>query len=257
MLTTQLYLHRFKNKNMENDTNRPVHTSQKGRLIFGAILIVIGGIVLLGNLDFFNVDLSFYLFSWKTILIYIGIYLLAARPQSYSGYILMGLGFIFWIPNIFGENISLHEVFWPLVLIGLGILLITRQRNRHHEKRQNNKKGYSDNKGYLNDISVFGGGIKIIQSDNFKGGSITAVFGGSEIDLRQVSMEEDFIVIDVFTMFGGTKLILPENWKVEWDGVSLFGGFSDKRRINTGVVTEKTLVIKGLVMFGGIEVKSY
>ena len=59
-------------------------------------------------------------------------------------------------------------------------------------------------------------------------------------------------------MFGGTKLIVPDDWQVKSDVLSLFGGFSDKRHIRPDEVKEnKILLLKGVVMFGGVEVKSF
>ena len=113
---------------------------------------------------------------------------------------------------------------------------------------------------YIDDVSIFGGGIKRYSTQNLKGGNVTAIFGGSEIDLTTSQMAADGTVVDVFTMFGGTKFIIPSNWKVKSEAVALFGGFSDKRihkqQPEEGA-DEKVLLIKGLVLFGGVEIKNY
>lgn len=236
---------------MENYSNKH-HASKDGKLILGALLIIVGLLVMLGNFDFINTNVSHYIFNWKSILIFLGIYLLGARPQKHTGYILIGIGVVFWLPEIFGESIHLHDVFWPLILIGLGYILIRRQRMAHQP--EDLKKGMD---GFLEDTSVFGGGVKVIQTQNFKGGNITAIFGGSEFDMRQVEMEADVAVIDVFTVFGGTKFMIPENWAVESDAFAIFGGLSDKRRVSMKDETGKLLIIKGLIMFGGVEIKSF
>jgi len=112
-----------------------------------------------------------------------------------------------------------------------------------------NLKNSSD---YIEDLSILGGGTKLIQSKNFKGGDITAIFGGSEFIFRDAKISPDGCTIDVFTMFGGSKLIIPDNWVVKSDMFSIFGGFNDKRIIKPdenepGVV----LYLKGAVIFGG------
>jgi hypothetical protein len=60
-------------------------------------------------------------------------------------------------------------------------------------------------------------------------------------------------------VFGGVKLVVPPHWTVynELDGV--FHGVDDKRKFNTvtGSPTEKIVVLKGSVVFGGIEIRSY
>jgi predicted membrane protein len=66
--------------------------------------------------------------------------------------------------------------------------------------------------------------------------------------------------IDVFCMFGGMKLAVPEGWNVKIRVTSLFGGFSDKQRFRTteaNIDTSSKLIIKGTVIFGGGEIKSF
>ncbi len=240
---------------MEN-VNPRHYNSHDGKLITGALLIVIGALILLGNFDFLDFNVSYYIFSWKSLLIFLGIVFLGTKTNKTPGYILIGIGVFFWLPSFFDYNIRLHDVFWPLLLIGLGLLLINRQRSLIPHSSANNS-GEPGPSGYLDDVSIFGGGIKIIQSKNFKGGNITAIFGGSEFDLRQVEIASDFAVIDVFTLFGGTKFVIPEGWNVKSDAISILGSLSDKRVVHPNPAESKTLVIKGLVMLGGVEIKSF
>ena len=66
----------------------------------------------------------------------------------------------------------------------------------------------------IDDVSIFGGGTKIISSDNFKGGNITAIFGGSEINLTGCKLANGDQVIDVLMIFGGSTIIVPKEWNV-------------------------------------------
>jgi hypothetical protein len=71
-------------------------------------------------------------------------------------------------------------------------------------------------------------------------------------------MSDEGCVLDLFTLFGGTQLIVPADWKIESDVVSLLGGFNDKRRmVKSEMDPSKTLLIKGVVILGGVEIKSY
>jgi hypothetical protein len=59
-------------------------------------------------------------------------------------------------------------------------------------------------------------------------------------------------------MFGGSKLIIPDNWVVKSDMFSIFGGFNDKRTIKPEKADHKNILyLKGAVIFGGIEIKSF
>ena len=66
-------------------------------------------------------------------------------------------------------------------------------------------------------------------------------------------------VIDFFAMFGGGTFIVPADWDVNVDVTSIFGGFADKRIPSKNVSEEKNkqLFIRGIVIFGGGEIKSF
>jgi predicted membrane protein len=94
-------------------------------------------------------------------------------------------------------------------------------------------------------------------SDQFRGGKITSIFGGSKINLLYCKPVEG-CVIDVVTIFGGTKIYVPENWNVKTEVVSIFGGFEDKRgnSVISRVDQSKIVVFKGSAIFGGGEIIS-
>ena len=94
-------------------------------------------------------------------------------------------------------------------------------------------------------------------SKNFQGGDLINIFGGSELDLIQADFNGT-ATIDLITIFGGTKLLVPSNWNVKSEAVTIFGGMDDKRKMQvTQEASGKTLLIRGTVIFGGIEIKSY
>ena len=244
---------------MENNNNKPMDK----KLIAGGLLIAAGALLFLDTFDLVFFNMSYYIFSWKTLLIGIGLIMLTSPERRTTAYVLIGLGIFFWLPSIFEYNVHIRQVFWPLLLIGVGAIILTRRKSYGPHRRT-----YKTNDGsgrttemdmdYLDDISILGGGTKRVQTENFKGGRITAIFGGSEFDLKTASISPEGCVVDVFTMFGGSKLIVPEDWQVKSDVVSLFGGFTDKRSLRpSDADPNKTLVLKGFVMFGGVEVKNY
>jgi len=102
---------------------------------------------------------------------------------------------------------------------------------------------------------VFGGTKKKVMSKDFKGGEINCVFGGNDLDFMQADINGS-AVLEVNVVFGGAKLLVPNHWKVQSDVDCAFGAVEDKRRDATEV-SDKTLVLKGTVAFGGIEIKSY
>jgi predicted membrane protein len=240
------------------------------RVILGMILIAIG-VLYLGKS--FNLLVDFEVFSFPFILLVVGTVIMLNSRNKLFGAVVFIAGILFY----FSDKI----VIGPFLIILLGIYIIFKQRTHRHrildnpnpgsnpdEKRDQpsdydfGKKYFHDSsikRDYLDDISVFGGGHKVIYSDNFKGGNITAIFGGSEIDLTQCKLAPGENIIDVVIIFGGATIIVPNNWDVIMNVTPLFGGFSNKksRYVSSGTAPSGTLVIKGVILFGGGEIKSY
>jgi predicted membrane protein len=110
---------------------------------------------------------------------------------------------------------------------------------------------------YLDAVSIFGGVKKIILSKSFKGGEIVNIFGGAELNFIQADINGQ-VIIDITQIFGGTKIIVPANWQVVSDLAAVFASVDDKRmRSNTIGDGNKILVLKGVSIFAGVEIRSY
>jgi len=60
------------------------------------LLLIIVGVALLGlNMDWFPYEIRSWLFSWKTLLIAVGLYIVVSKPNKESGLILMFIGGFF------------------------------------------------------------------------------------------------------------------------------------------------------------------
>jgi len=121
--------------------------------------------------------------------------------------------------------------------------------------KKNTDEGSSSD--YVDEISIFSGSEKIITSKEFKGGKMTSIFGGTSLNLVNSDLAQGTNILDVFVLFGGTDIVVPSDMNVKVNVTAIFGGFSDDRKMiaenedNNG----KELVINGLVLFGGGEVK--
>jgi hypothetical protein len=80
-----------------------------------------------------------------------------------------------------------------------------------------------------------------------------AIFGGSELDFRQAELEEDVTRVVAFSMFGGSKVIVPKDLPVTLGGFSLLGGRDDKRSQAKGLspISAKGLHINAISILGG------
>jgi hypothetical protein len=246
-----------------------------GRAFAGLILVVIGAALLLRNMDFFY--FPGWLFTWPMILIIIGIYSGIRSGFRNNGWIiLIGIGGFFLVDEEFIPGLAREPFFWPLVIIGLGVLFLLRphrDRDRNwksykrddsnYDKSQFSPSGFSreetaDSGDYLHISSVFSGVNRRVLSKNFQGGNISCVFGGAEVDLTQADINGR-VIIRLEQVFGGIKLKVPPHWTVlnEIDGV--FHGVDDKRNYQTTTIPDpaKILVLKGSSVFAGIEIRSY
>jgi predicted membrane protein len=224
------------------------HKSNR-RAILGLILIFAGLLLIAINFHWIPWNWKGVFFSWQALLILIGLVFLASRENRLAGYILIGIGAFFMIPRIWDIPFEWHRLFWPVLLLALGFLIITRRWGIQ-------RVPVEDSMDYIDDMAVFGGGDRVVSSQNFKGGKMTAIFGGSKFDFRSASLAKGRNVIDVFFMFGGTKLIVPTNWDVKIEISAIFGGFSDKRRPRPDEIRDpsKELIVKGFAIFGGGEI---
>lgn len=97
----------------------------------------------------------------------------------------------------------------------------------------------------------------MIYNKSFKGGEVVTVFGGAEINL----LNADFtgvINIETVQLFGGAKLIVPSHWEVSTaEAVAVFGGIEDKRPNNVPTDPTKRLIVRGTIIFGGLEIRTY
>lgn len=223
------------------------------RMWLGGAFIFLGFLFFLNSLDILDFSISRIIFSWPFFFLVIGVFITLNTNKKLLGGILSGLGAIFLIPKIFPSIDYNGTIVLAIIFIALGLYIILNRREKEKADFDREKRDYID------DVSIFGGGNKIITSDNFKGGNITAVFGGSEINLRGCKLSEGTNVIDILCVFGGTTLIVPDDWNVILNVTPIFGGFSNKliKDPDAAIDKNKTLIIKGLVVFGGGEIKSY
>jgi predicted membrane protein len=108
----------------------------------------------------------------------------------------------------------------------------------------------------LDIVSIFSGIKKKVFSKQFKGGEVVCIFGGAEINLTNADFTSP-VTLEIVQIFGGTKLIVPSNWEIRSEATAIFGGIDDKRPQMTNVIAEKTIILQGTIMFGGVDVNSF
>lgn len=221
--------------------------------VVGLVFILLGAIFLLDNLEIISWQYRRYIFQWENILIIVGAVLILNKENVKAGGILMGVGILLNLDSWFNLDVDLFDL-WPLVFVIAGIAIFKRSSSKNEDRNFDPNTGNLE-ADMINDTAIFGGGDKVVNSTNFKGGSLTVIFGGSTIDLTQAKLAEGRNEIDVFYMFGGSKIRVPQDWKIHLNVTGIVGGVSDHRKfIDTQSQGSKELFIKGTALFGGGEI---
>lgn len=253
---------------MEQEDHKPEHRS-RGRVWTGLFLVGAGILLFAFKM---GAPLPAWLFTWPVALIAFGL-LLSIRHnfRNPGGVILILIGSLNLVDRL-NPGMNFHTFIAPVLIIAVGLLFIFRpsrpwnHRRKWREKFANDAyqpwndaedEKKNDNADYIDSISVFGGTKKNIVSKNFKGGEITCFMGGAEMNLSQADIQNE-VVLEITQVFGGTKLIVPANWHIKMEVITVFGGIEDKRPLQAGNVDyDKVLRLIGTTVFGGIDIRSY
>ena len=104
-------------------------------------------------------------------------------------------------------------------------------------------------------IAIFSGADRKGVWDPPKTLNVVAVFGGSDIDLREARIPSGGMTINVAAFFGGVDVIVPEDLNVVVNGAGIFGAFDGKNRKVSDDPRTPTVKISGAAIFGGVDVK--
>ncbi|RZL49352.1 MAG: hypothetical protein EOP00_07190 [Pedobacter sp.] len=258
--------------------------NRSGKVWAGLIIVVVGSLLLLDNVGF---NMPSWIFNWSNILILIGLFIgFKHNFRNGSGVILIIVGAFFTLKEAFDHTYDFDKIGWPALIIALGLFLIFKPKSDFSRKARWKRRGErwkdkfaqhdpfmanpetdpnlhpdpekkTSNLDYLDSVNVFGGSHQIVYSKNFKGGEITAVFGGCDVNLTQADFEGQ-VVIDITAIFGGAKIIVPPGWNVKSEVTAIFGGLDDKRSIQPTIDgNSKLLIIKGIALFGGVDIRNF
>ena len=235
-----------------------VHRSSMSGVLFGAVIVVIGLLLLLDNMGIVQVhDLWRF---WPVILIVVGVSKVL-EGRTPAGWVWGGLvalvGAMLLLDNLHILVIDLGDFIWPLAVIGFGVMLLLKalDRRRYLDGRP---PITASNNGLAGAWAVFSSVKRRVEDQDFKGGEVVAVFGEVKIDLRKAGIASGEAVIEVNAVFAGVDIRVPETWLVVLKGAGIFGAFEDKTippRTDPGV-KPPTLVITGTAVFGATKVEN-
>jgi predicted membrane protein len=256
-------------------------------LFAGFVFVLIGGLFLLGNMGFVNVD--HILRFWPVILIALGLFKLVESGNDYahsSGIFWVVVGGLFLMGNMGILRVAFRDL-WPVVFIGIGALMLWRSAlikgapknfspppppfpppppsfgsksftegpgtDAGKVNDSDTRSGAATSNSVLSAMAILGNVERRNNSQDFRGGSATAVMGRCEIDLRAAAISgTNEPVLEVFAMWGGIEIRVPSDWTVVSHVDPIMGGYEDHTQ--PPKQESKRFLLRGTVIMGGIEV---
>ncbi len=216
-------------------------------LVIGIVVIFLGVVFMLDSLNI--LDRNRVLSFWPAILLVIGlIKIRSSRGSATGGYVLTAIGAFLLLVNLGGGS-----VIGPLILVAVGIAIVLHALKRHRGVPPELQRA----EGFVRGNAIFSAFEHRLRSQAFRGGEVTALFGGFDVDLRQTAMEGPTARLDTFVMFGGGDLRVPEGWEVQVQAAAGFGGGGGNTLpVPAASGPRPRLLVTGLVLFGGVEIKN-
>lgn len=244
---------------MKMEKNRFASSQRVYGKILVAVLFIAAGVLLLArNMGWITHELFDTLVSWQMLLVVLGIYMMVKRAFI-RGLVVFAVGAYFLSPHVTWLPGNIHAVLLPAVLVVIGLAFIFKpagQKQWGHKRKEMMNTHYESADGILRSENSFSGVRQVVLDEVFKGGTIRNSFGGTAIDLRRTSLPEGETYIDIECTFGGIEIYVPSSWKVVFHCKSCLGGCEDKRFGDSVIDQTRTLVIRGDITFGGLEIKS-
>lgn len=228
------------------------------QIVIGFCVIGVGLLFLLDNLGL--LDIRYSIHFWPTAFIFFGIVKIL-QTRSVAGAVVGG-GLI-----LVGGLMTLHELgflylgwntLWPLALILVGLSVVFRSVTGRRVFDATQTFARPPMQSTVDDsvirvTTVMGGFTRRVSTPDFRGGEITVVMAGCELDLRDCSINGD-AELNVFALFGGIEIRVPPDWTVSLHGMPILGGFEEKTANPPN--GNKRLRVTGSVIMGGLEVRN-
>jgi predicted membrane protein len=235
---------------------------------WGGLVVLVLGVILL--LDRLGVVYARDIFRfWPVLLVAAGTVVVVEAGSltvRTIGGTLLAMGLILQANNLGYLQIR-GDVFWPLALIGVGVVMLGRaleERNkppasrRSADSRDFSSRFWSGAEGFVRNLesasgehaSVFSHIERRVTDQNLEKMKVVAVFGGFQLDLRAAGIKGDQAVIHADAVFGGVEIVVPEDWEVVPQGAGVFGGFADQT--HPPDAPAKRLIVTGAGVFGGV-----
>jgi len=234
---------------LTSNTREPQRTRITPQLVMGLLIIAAGLLFTLDNLGLAHAE--DYMRYWPAGLVAIGLvklWQMREGSSAFGGLAFTLVGMWLLLEQLAVIRISFQDM-WPMLLVIFGAYLVWQGVGGRRRPA-----AASDDSSRISGMAILGGVSRGSNSREFRGGDLTAILGGCEIDLRHAAINGQ-AVIDIFAMWGGIELKVPEDWSVESRVTPLLGGVEDKTRPPQTAGAHR-LLLRGFAIMGGVEIKN-
>lgn len=219
-------------------------------ILWGIVLVVLGLIFGLNALEI--TDINIFFDGWWTLFIIVPCFIDLFKDSDKTGNIIgIIIGIVLFLCC---QDLFEFELVWklmiPAILVIIGLSFIFKDTLNSKVRKEINKLNKNETQEYC---ATFGGQKVNYDNEEFKGCTLSAVFGGVECDLRESIIKED-TVINVCAVFGGVDILVPKDVNVKVTSTPLFGGVTNKVK-KTKDKDVKTIYVNATCIFGGVDIK--
>jgi predicted membrane protein len=215
------------------------------KLIAGLFFIALGVLMAADNLDL--IDAATVLRYWPAVILLIGLETLMDRGRRLAGAIMTLLGASLLAYNAGWIHFSIFDL-WPLLLIGAGIAMVSRSLGVRAAAAA---PATTSERGTI--IAILNTAKVANTSRDFTGARVFAFMGGCVLDLTDASIVTGPAIVEVFAMWGGIEIYVPDDWEVTGEVIPVMAGFEVKT--SPVAAPQKKLMVRGAALMAGIEVK--
>jgi cell wall-active antibiotic response 4TMS protein YvqF len=213
----------------------------RNRTSLGLVLIIVGLVLTLDSAGVLRTD---GLGRWWPLLL-VGVGIVKVRQPREDGQRAAGVAFLMMGSLFLFTSILSVRSAWPLLMVAFGAFLLWQSV----EGPAAETIKVSDSP-YLSEMVLIGYVKRRHPPSDFRGGSVTAVIGGVELDLRKAN-STGTAYLDVVAFWGGIEIKVPSGWTVDARVVALMGAF-DNKVDSPAIPGGPRLVVRGHAIMGAV-----
>jgi len=219
----------------------------RNRTSLGLVLIAAGLVLTLDNAGILRTD---GLGRWWPLLL-IGVGIVKVRQPREDGQRAAGVAFLMLGSLFLFTSLLAVRSAWPLILVAFGVFLFWQGV----EGPPREAPAVTESP-YVSDMALIGYLKRSHHGHDFRGGSVTAVMGGVELDLRKATLTGGTAYVDVVAFWGGIEIKVPAGWTVDARVIPLMGAFENKVDALAAASGGPRLVVRGHAVMGAVVIGS-